>query len=129
RLVHQQNLRIADQHLRQTDALALAARQHMRIAIAERAEPDRGEPALGALQRLRPRRALDLQPNGDVVDRGLPRKQRVGLKQITGLPVEAHKRGIEDSYRPRRRLEQAGGTFNSVEFPAPGGPYEAEQPA
>ena len=40
RLVHQQDLRIADQHLREADALALAARQHVRIAVGEGAEAD-----------------------------------------------------------------------------------------
>ena len=67
------------------DALALAARQHVRIAVAERAEPDRAEPGLRALARLRTRRALDLEPDGDVVDRGFPGKQRIGLEQIAGV--------------------------------------------
>ena len=44
RLVHQQDFRIADQHLRQADALALAAGQHVRIARAEGAKPDAREP-------------------------------------------------------------------------------------
>ena len=92
RLVHQQDLGIADQYLREADALALAAREHMRIAVAERAETDRGEPALRPLQRLGARRALDLQPDRDVVDRGLPGKQRVGLKQIAGVAVEPGQR-------------------------------------
>ena len=52
RLVHQQDLRIADQHLRQPDALALAARQHVRIAVAEAAEPDALEPIVRARPRL-----------------------------------------------------------------------------
>ena len=52
RLVHQQDFRIADQDLRQPDALALPARQHVRIAVGEGAETDRRQPALRALQRL-----------------------------------------------------------------------------
>ena len=40
RLVHQEDLGIADQHLREADALALAAREHVRIAVGERAEAD-----------------------------------------------------------------------------------------
>ena len=55
RLVHQQDLRIADQHLREADALALPAGEHVRIAVAERAEPDAREPILRA--RHAPRRA------------------------------------------------------------------------
>jgi hypothetical protein len=87
-LVHQKDFRIADQNLRQADAFALPAGQHVRIAVGERAEADRGEPALRALQRLRARRALDLEADGDIVDRGLPGKQRIGLKQIAGIPVQ-----------------------------------------
>ena len=52
RLIHQEDLRIADQNLRQADALALTAGQHVRIAVGERAEAHGGEPALRALQRL-----------------------------------------------------------------------------
>ena len=43
---------IADQHLGEADALALAAGQHVRIAVGEGAEADRGQPGLRALQRL-----------------------------------------------------------------------------
>ncbi len=127
RLVHQQDLGIADQHLGQTDALALAARQHMRIAIAERPEPDRGEPALRALQRVRARRALDLQPDGDVVDGGLPGKQRIGLEQVTGLPVEASQGLVENPYRSRGRFEQAGGDVQQRRFSASGRPDNGDE--
>ena len=46
---------IADQHLRETDALALAARQHVRIAVAECAEADarRASPARARSASLR----------------------------------------------------------------------------
>ena len=40
RLVHQQNLGIADQDLREADALALAAREHVRITMGKRAKAD-----------------------------------------------------------------------------------------
>ena len=121
RLVHQQDFRVADQHLRQADALALAARQHVRIAAGEGAEADRGQPALRPFQRLSARRALDLQPDGDVVDRGLPGKQRIGLKQVAGVPVKAHQRLVEDADRARCRLEQTGGDIEQGRFSAPGG--------
>ena len=120
RLVHQQDLGIADQHLRETDALALAARQHVRIAIAEAAETDRGEPALRALQRLVARRALDLEPDRDIVDRGLPGKQRIGLEQIAGLPVEAGERAVENPHRSRYRPQQAGRDIEQRRFSAAG---------
>ncbi len=80
----QKDFRIADQHLRKTDALALPARQHMRIAFGETAKADALQPILRA--RLAPRstacRAVS-RPIGDILDRGLPRKQRIGLEQIT----------------------------------------------
>ena len=57
RLIHQQNFWIADQYLRQPHALALAAREHVRIAVTEGPETDRCEPRLRALQRLFARRA------------------------------------------------------------------------
>ena len=120
RLVHQQYLGIADQDLREADALALAARQHVRIAVAERAEPDRRQPALRALQRHRPRRALDLEADGDIVDRGLPGKQRIGLKQIAGIAVEPGQRLVENPHRARGRLQQPGGDVEQRRFPAAG---------
>ena len=125
RLVHQQDLRVADQHLGEADAFALAARQHVRIAAGEGPEPDRGQPALRALQRLSARRALDLQPDGDVVDRGLPGKQRIGLKQVAGLLVEAGQRLFEDAHVPDDGLSSPAATLSNVDFPQPVGPTMA----
>jgi hypothetical protein len=81
----------------------------MRIATTERPEADRGQPGLRAFQRLGARRARYLETKGDIVDRGLPGKQRVGLKQIAGVAVEAGQRCIEDSHPSRYRSQQAGG--------------------
>jgi len=53
---------IADQHLREANSLALPARQHMRITIAEPAGNHGIEPALRPLQREAARRAGYLQP-------------------------------------------------------------------
>ena len=61
----------------------------MRVAVRKGAQPDLGEKALRALQRLAARHAVDLQRNRDIVDRGLPGNQRIGREEITGLPVEA----------------------------------------
>ena len=46
RLVHEQDLGVADQHLRQRDALALAAGEHVRVAVDEgrRARPGASHP-------------------------------------------------------------------------------------
>ena len=44
RLVHQQDLRVEDQHLRERDALAHAAGELVRIAVLEAGEADAREP-------------------------------------------------------------------------------------
>jgi hypothetical protein len=74
-----------------------------------------------------PRRALDLQPDGDVVDRGLPRKQRIALKQVTGVPVEPGQRLVEDADRARRRLEQPGGDVEQCRLSAPRRPDNGDE--
>ena len=127
RLVHQKDLGIADQHLRQADALALPARQHVRIAVGERAEADGREPALRALQRLLARRALDVEADGDIVDRGLPGKQRIGLKQIAGIPVQAGQRLTENLHRPRGGLQKPGRDIEQRRFPAAGRPDDGDE--
>ena len=120
RLVHQKDFWIADQDLREADALALPARQHVRITVGERAEADGSEPALRALQRLLARRALDVEANGDIVDRGLPGKQRIGLKQIAGIPVQPRQRLTENLHRPRGGLQKPGRHVEQRRFPAAG---------
>jgi hypothetical protein len=47
RLVHQDDVGVEHQRLRQRRALAHAARQLVRIAVAEAREPDAGQPLLG----------------------------------------------------------------------------------
>ena len=109
RLVHQQNLRIADQHLHQPDALPLPAREHVRITVAEAAQADARQPLHGALARLRLGGAGGLEPDRDILERGLPREQRFGLEQVAGLPVQPAQRRAEDIDRARRGREQSGG--------------------
>ena len=84
RLVHQQDLRVADQHLGEADALALSSRELVGIAVAEGGKADALEPGLCPLQRLRAGGAGDLQADGDVVARRLPRHHRVLLEQVAG---------------------------------------------
>ncbi len=99
----------------------------MRIAIAERRKTDRREPGLRAFQRVGARHAGYLEANGDIVDRGLPGKQRIGLKQIAGLPVEARKRRIENPHRSRGWSEQAGGDIQQRRFSASGRPDNGDE--
>ena len=75
----------------------------------------------------RARRAGDLEPDRDIVDRGLPGKQRIGLKQIAGLPVEAGQRRIENPHRSRCRLEQPGGDIEQRRFSAAGGSDDGDE--
>jgi hypothetical protein len=89
RLVHQQDLRVADQHLGEADALPLSARELMGIAVPEGGKADALEPGLRALQRLRAGGACNLQADGDVVARRLPGHHRVLLEQVAGAEVEA----------------------------------------
>ena len=85
RLVHQQDLGVADQHLGEAHALPLPARELVGIAVAEGAQPDALEPRLRLLQRLAARATpRDLQADGDVVARRLPRHHRVLLEEIAG---------------------------------------------
>ena len=44
RLVHQQDLRVEDQHLRERDALPHSARQLVRVAVLEAREADARQP-------------------------------------------------------------------------------------
>ena len=80
RLVEQQDLRIGDQRARQRDALLLAARQLRRHALGVWRHGDE----LEELHRLlAPRRlvdALHLQREGDIVDAGEMREERVALE-------------------------------------------------
>src|SRR5262249_8326605 len=89
RLVHQEDFRIADEHLDEADALSLAAREHVRIARAELGEADAGKPGPRALARKRARDAGGLEPDRHVLQRRLPWEQRLRLEEITGLAVEA----------------------------------------
>ena len=73
------------------------------------------------------RRARDLEADRDIVDRGLPGKQRVGLEQIAGIPVEAGQRLVEDPHRPCGRLQQPGGDVEQRRFPASGRPDDGDE--
>ena len=107
--VHQQDLGIADQHLGETDALALAARELVRVAVAEGGKTDALEPALPPFERFRACSPVYLEADGDVVARRLPRHHRILLEQIAGLAAEAGKPPTEHMNLPGRGGEQTGG--------------------
>src|SRR5262245_47246187 len=120
RLVHQQDFRIADEHLDEADALPLAAREHVRIARAELGEADAGKPGPRALARERAGDAGGLEPDRHVLQRRLPRKQRLRLEQVTGLAVEAGERRAEDLDAARRGRNEPGGDVEQGRFAAAG---------
>jgi hypothetical protein len=99
----------------------------MRIAVGKSAEANGSEPTLRALQRLRPRRTLYFGADGDVVDRGLPGKQRIGLEQIAGIPVQAGQRLTENPHRPGGGLQQSSGDIEQRRFSASGGADDGDE--
>ena len=85
RLVHQDELRLHRQHLRERDALALAAAEVTGKAVAEARKIQPVEPGLRLGQRLAALHAVEGQAERDIVARRLPRQQRVVLEQDADL--------------------------------------------
>src|SRR5438270_7098473 len=80
----------------------------MRVAVAEAADADAREPLLRAFARFGFQCAGDLQADRNIFRRGLPRKQRLGLKQVAGLPIETGERTAEDFRGTVRGRNQPG---------------------
>src|SRR6266700_6685742 len=120
RLVHQQDFRIADEHLDEADAIPLAAREHVRIARVELGEADAGKPGPRELARKRASDARGLEPDGDVLQRRLPWEQRLSLEEITGLAVEPGERRPEDVDAAGRGRDEPGGDVEQGRFAAAG---------
>ncbi len=87
--IHQEIFRIADQHLRKTDALALSTRQHVRITVTETCKPDAAKPFTSLFARPGLWRASDFQSDGDIVQHGLPGHEGILLEEITCLAIES----------------------------------------
>ena len=85
RLVHQEQLRRHRQHLRERDALALAAAQMTREAMPEAGKTQPLEPDVSLLLRPGPFDAVEDETERDILARGLPRQQGVVLKQDADL--------------------------------------------
>ena len=75
----------------------------------------------------RRRRARRLQPDGDVFQRGLPGKQRVGLEQVAGLPVERGKRRAENVDAAGGRRQQPGRDVEQRGLAAAGRPDNGDE--
>ena len=100
RLVHEQDLRIHDERLRERDALLHAARELMRIAMAMAAQPDAVEPHTRLGMRFALRHAAIAQPDRYIVERVQPRHERIGLEKIAGLPIEPDESLAEHVHAP-----------------------------
>src|SRR5205085_11206028 len=85
RLIHQQQLGRARQHLRERDAFALAAAEMTRETVAEARQSEPFQPLLRLFARLALWHAVQGEAERDVLARGLPRQQRVVLKQDADL--------------------------------------------
>ncbi len=97
RLVEQQQLRALDQRARERDALLLAARELVGLALRERPELHQRQHLRDALADLRRRHALLLQPVGDVLLDRHVREQRVGLEHQVDRPLVGRHVGHVDA--------------------------------
>src|SRR5204863_1952733 len=77
RLVHQEELRGHRQHLRERDALPLAAAQMTREAMLEAGKTQPLEPDVGLLVRRAGFGAVEGEAEREIFARGLPRQQTV----------------------------------------------------
>ena len=121
RLVHQQNLRLADETARERHPAAHAAGKLVRVGVLEAAEPDQIEHRAGAPQPFGRRHGARLERERDVPDRHPPRQQAVVLEHVTdvtpvhrgigALPHHDHPAGVgKDEARghvEQRRLARA----------------------
>src|SRR5262249_23482762 len=114
------DFRIADERLDEAGALPLPAREHVRIARAKLGEADAGKPGLRPLARQRARDAGGLEPNCHVLQRRLPREQRLRLEEITGLAVEAGEWRAEDLDPASGRRDEPGGDVEQSGLAAAG---------
>ena len=87
RLVEQEHLRAVDDRSRERDALALAARELRRLALAVAAEPDHAERLRRPLAPLALSDLLHHEPVLDVRPHGHVREQRVVLEDRVHGPV------------------------------------------
>src|SRR3954463_8524703 len=109
RFVHQEQLRLTHEHLRDGDPLSLAAAQVPRKAAAETLQPDALEPAIGSFERQGPRRAAEGEAKRHVLARALPRKQRIVLEEhadVGGRDLGRDRSG-EQGLEPDGRSQEA----------------------
>src|SRR5713226_8062355 len=79
-LVHEKDGRPVDQRGGEGDALAHPARELVRVVVLEAGQPDAPHPLGGARAGLGGRRPANRERQGDVLERRLPRQERVALE-------------------------------------------------
>ena len=91
RLVQHQQLGLHHQRACQRHPLLLAAGKVGRLAPGKVRQPDCGQPFLDTGSQRRTAQAVQLQPEGDVIEHGQMREQGVGLEDQPDLaPVGRH---------------------------------------
>src|SRR6266508_563321 len=118
RFVHQHEIRLHDPALRHRRPLAHAAAQLVRVPIAESRQPDAFDPRVRLVQCLAAVAAAKRQPELNVVEHGLPGKQRVLLKQVRRAAVDAGERLAEHFHDAGARREQTRQHVEHGRFPA-----------
>ena len=113
---------IADEHLREADALALAAGQHMRIAVGEGAEADAREPFRRAGAGFGRRRAGGSSPIATLSIAVFHGKQRIRLEQVTGRRLSPVSGKPKMFTLPAAGASRPAAILSSVDLPQPVGP-------
>ncbi len=131
RLIQQEGLRLADDGAAQGDALALAAGELARLALEQRPQLEDVCRLLDATVDLRLRRAAHPQAEGEIVEHGHVRVERVGLEDhgdvavarghvvdhLVADPDRAFAELLESGqHAQRRRLAAAGRTDHDHEL-------------
>ncbi len=131
RLVEEEESRLNDEGARQRDALLLAPRELGRPPTLETLEPDLGEGGFDLAPELGARDAPLAQSEGDVLEDGHVRPERVLLEdhaeialprrhRVDGLVVHEHapfvRRGEAREHSEERGLAAAGGAEQRIEL-------------
>ena len=127
RLVHEQDLGVDRERPGESDALAHAARQLVRIFVLGAEQADLGDVLAGDLLALLLRHMAQLEAECDVAqDRG-PGQQREILEHESSLGAWARNRPAVDQHLALGRLEQAGDDLERGRLAAAGRPQQGRQ--
>src|SRR5260370_1134098 len=99
------------------------------VEVVERGETAARKVGTRSLARKRGSDAGGLEPDRDVLQRRLPRKQGFRLKKIAGLAVEPGERRAEDLDPASGRRDQPGGDVEQGRFAAAGPADDGDEPA